>query len=565
MKARIVSSLVSLAFAALVMVTVTSVGCGGGCRGDKAPLRYVSSDAMVVIEIPSISRGVKHILGFVERFKEGVLANSLIAAKKALLSKQLGFDIENPDAYRKKGIDPRASAIVSVSGEGVTTLVMAIRDAKALDAYLRDLLTRQLSSAVSFKDEMKDGLKITSIVKQGGAMGPQVSWTFHKKHLLFAGGKGDIPSALVKATHVTRSMKDHKTFQRLRKRLGTVDTFIYVDGTALRHRVDSRFARRLKDASESRRHYLSSQHDIVKGVFSYFNGWTLGVEFRPKRISLRSALAVPKARIKEVQEIFSGKGKGPAFGKFIGPDALFVGRGTLQLGSIFHRVLDLIPPRSKRGVYRLLERVERRYNLNVEKDILALFAGRYGFAIYAPKTEALQQPPTLLRDLSGMFQGVFFVQLTDMKKAREFLDRLERILVMAPLDIRTRTEGKDKIFSLERDNKRLLSWALVKNLMVVASDERMEGTLSLIRRGGKNVLSEVRSSRAKGLLRDGNSNVIYQDLAKTLDVVRAVNLPGKVKLILSPILSGLSKFDDLVVGFLAEDEGLYGEVTVNLK
>lgn len=546
-------------------VAATSLGCGGGCRGSKAPLQYVSHDALAVIEIPSVSRGVRHALAFVEHFKQGALATTLIATKKGQLEKQLGFAIDKPDAYRAKGIEPKAGLVISLDSEGMVTVAMPVAKADALDKYLRELLTRQLPGSPVFKDKEQDGLKVTLVTGSAAASGAQGGWAFHGKHLLLAIGKGDVAQTLAGLTKLKKTAKDNATLQRLRKRLGDTDIMVYVDGAAARQRLQRRFDERVKEASEWSRKRLRAEKELAEGVLSYFEGWAVGLELRQKMISLRSTVAMPEAKAKVLRGILSGKGSAPELGKFIGPDALVVARGSLQLKLLIDRALELIPPRAKRRLYRQIERFERRNNISVEKDLLALLAGRYAFALFAPTAEALQQPPTSVAEAARMVQMALFAQVADEKKAAEMLRRLERFLVMARVDVRTRTRDQRKVYTLERSGKALVSWTLVKNVLVVASEKRLDSTLTLITKGGKNVLSQVRSSRAKSLLRDGNGNVLYQDLSKALDTVRAVNLPTKIKLLLTPLLGSLAKFDDLTVGLVAEPQGLYGELIVNLK
>jgi hypothetical protein len=546
-----------LALVAAIVVT-TSVGCGGGCKGSKAPLQYVPKDALAVIEVPSVSRAVRHALAFVDRFKQGALATTLIATKKGLLEKQLGFAIDKPDAYRAKGIEPKAGVAISLDSAGMITVAMPVAKADVLDKYLRELLTKQLPGSVVFKDKEQGGLKITLVGKRGG-------WAFHGKHLLLTIGRGDIAETLVGLTKLKKTAKDNATLQRLRKRLGSTDIMLYVDGAAARQRLERRFDERIKEASELSRKRFESEKELADGVLSYFEGWAVGLELRKKMLSLRSSLAMPEAKAKVVRAILSGKGSAPELAKFIGPDALVVARGSLQLKLLIDRALELIPPRAKRRLYRQVERFERRNNISVEKDLLALLAGRYGFALFAPSAEALQQPPTSIAEAAKMLQLAFFAQVTDAKKAAEMLRRLERFLVMARVDVRTRTRDQQKVYTLERSGKALMSWTLAKDLLVVASKERLDPTLKLIAKGGKNVLGQVRSSRAKGLLRDGDGNVVYHDLKKALDTARAVNLPTRIKLLLTPLLGSLAKFDDLTVGLIAEPRGIYGELIVNLE
>lgn len=550
---------------ALIALVMGGAASAGGCSGceSKAPLGFVPESSLVVVEVPSLGGAVRHALDLIGAFKMGPLANSLISSRKADLERQLGFDIEKPDSYRQKGLDPKAGLVVSLSNESMVSVVMPVLDGATVDKFLRDLLTRQLSGKIVFKDEAKEGVKLTLVTRDNGPA--LAGWTIVKKHLLIGGGPGDVAAHLIGLTKQNKSIRDNPRFLQIHKRLGRYDTLLYVDGEAAKKRLQARFDAQLKDASEFRRERLRERNDLSKGILSYLEAWGLAVRASAKSLSVRTFLAVPEARAKVLKQVFSGRGKSPEFGKFVQADALVVARASLRFKILFDRALDLVSPRTKRGIYRSLERFERRNNLSIEKDLLSLLAGRYAFALFAPPAAALQQPPRDPTEIARALQGAFFAQVTDAKKASELLNRLERFLIMARQDVRTQTVGDRKVFTIEKAGQPMLRWTLHRDTLVVASAARLEATIKLMEQGGKNVIGEMRSSRAKGLLRDGDGNVLYQDLSKMVDAARAVNLPASAKLLVSPVLSALGKFDDLAVSFAAEGQGVGAELLLNLK
>ena len=292
----------------------------------------------------------------------------------------------------------------------------------------------------------------------------------------------------------------------------------------------------------------------------------VGLELSGKGATVRIYAAIPGEKAKIVREIMSGKGDAPEFGDFIGPDALAVSRFSLNPKKLMDRMLELTPPAMKRQLYRNLDGLERQTKINFEKDVLGLLSGRFALAFFGPNANALQQLSlSRPQDALSAISALGMTQVTDTKKAADLLATLERMLTGAGIDVRARTEGDTRIFYIGPTEAPKVSWTVSKEVAMVATGDRLAKTLSLMNKGGDNVLGEIDYSRAKKLFKAEDGNVAYYNLSKTADTIRSINLPGEIKLMLSSVTATLSKFADVTWSVEPDDNGVLSELSVRLK
>jgi hypothetical protein len=224
-------------------------------------------------------------------------------------------------------------------------------------------------------------------------------------------------------------------------------------------------------------------------------------------------------------------------------------------------------PRDKRRYYKDMERMEKRTKLNAEQDIFGVLAGRMAMALFPPDTAALKNgPPRRSSDILSMISGVGLVQVTDAKKAAALLVQLEKALVMGRVEVRIKTEGDRKVYSIDNaEGKRLVGWTVAKDVLLVASGDRLDKTIKLITDGGDNVLDQIASSAAKKAFTADEGIVLYYNLSKTAALVRSMPLPAEIKLMASPVISTLQKFTDVTCSAEVNEEGVLGEVAVRLE
>jgi hypothetical protein len=312
--------------------------------------------------------------------------------------------------------------------------------------------------------------------------------------------------------------------------------------------------------------FIKSRMNAAEGFLAYFRGAAFSLRISADGLLLRGYMGVTPEKAKAVQEIFKGTGAPASFGKYIGPDALAFTRYSLNAKRLMDRSVEALPPGAKRGFYSALERLEREAKISVEKDVFGLIGNRFAAALFAPGPEVIKAgPPRGRAQWARALPAVFMAQVTDAAKVAELLAKLERVLVMAQVEVRARAEGDRRVYSVEEDGKPVLSWTVLKDVAVLATGDRLGPTTALVGGKGDNVLGQLDNSRAKSLLKSDDGNLFYFNISKTADLVRSMDLPGEVKAILSTPLSTVSKLADAMIDFEVEDEGLMGEFQVRVK
>jgi hypothetical protein len=550
----------------IVVACAVAPGCSG-CKG-KAPLNYVPQDAAVVLVVPGVGQALTDAKLLLDKFRDQTPVKMGLEAGKAQVVKELGFDPENPESMKTKGIDPSGGLVASLGSDGKSVAIaFGVEDQKLLEKLLRELAGKMTGGAATFVEKDVGGARMTLLQLPGGN-DPRAAWTYVGKHIVIcpAAKDGKVADYLAQVTKLEANIKRNKTFSAVESKIGKYHALVYADGAGAKKMQAARNEERLKGASEWMRKYIKERQDATDGFMAYFEGGALALRLSAEGATLRGYTAIPSDKGKTIREIFKGTGDAVDLAKFIGPDALAVGRFSIDGKKLMDRMLELMPPAAKRGFYAGVERIERDLKLSVEKDVLALLAGRYAGAVFAPPADAIKAgPPRGMSDAVRFLSLVGMAQVTDTQKAADLLVKLERMMVMAHVDVKTRTEGDRKVYSIDSDGRTLVAWTVVKNVVVVGTGDRLAKTVALVTGGGDNVLSTVDSSRAKSLLKSPEGIVLYYNVAKTADTVRAMDLPAELKAILSTALTTVSKFSDVTVSWEVEDEGVLGELAVRVK
>lgn len=552
-------------------------GCSG-CQGDKAPLSFVPQDSALVVVVPRIDAPLMGLKGLMDKFRnQGTVQMALDQVKKQLVA-ELGFDPENPETLKKKGIDPAGGLTISLASDGESTnIAVAISDEEAMEKFLRETATRIEGGSLQFLEKAYEGQKVTLAVGAAGYKGatddpagavPLIGWTYVGKHVLLCpqAKGGAVGRYLAQVAKQKTSIKNNETFTDLRDQVGKHQLLFYVDGAASQRMVASKAAEELKTASEQMKKMIQEMLDTQKAIFGYFKGLSLGVHVSGKGLNMRSVLAMPPEKGKTIAAIFKGAGDSPDFGKFISADALAVARFSLNLKRLMDAVLEVVPADTKRQIFSSVEQTEREMKLSMEKDVLGVLAGRYAVALFAPDLSALKGFSLMNpAALAGVVQLVAMAQVSKPDRAADLLRTLERFMVMARMDVKTRSEGEHKLYTIEAGGQPVVTWTLAKELLIIGTGDRVRKTLGLIKDGGDSLLSEMKNPRAKKLIKSEDGMVMYYSMAKTLEAVRRASLPTELKLIISTAMSSLEKIADFVFYVEAEDQGIKAEFSASIN
>lgn len=562
-------TLLCVAGLAAAMVATAGPGCSG-CSG-KAPLAYVPQDALYVGVVPSIAEAIKGAGALLDKFKDETPVKMGLKQNRARLVKELGFDPEKPETMEAKGIDPSRGIVASVAADGVSSaLVVGVTEQAAMEKYLRETVTKMMGGGATFKEKTVSGVKATLVSMQGSEV-PRMAWVHVKEHVVICPRAKDDKVAQHAARLATQeqSIKENRTFELLRGKLGKHHAMLFASGATHKKVEAARIQRRLKTASEWMQKSLKERQETMNAVLEYYDGAALGLRLSGEGATLRGYLAVPEGKSEVLQAIAAGEGDAPDFAEFMGPDALLVGRLSLNTKKLWDKAREIVPPREKRRMYRRLDRIERETKINVEKDVMGQLAGRFAFALFAPDAKVLKKGDLFnIRrpdEIITALPMVAMAQVKSPKKAKELLSTVERVMTREGTDVRARSEGERKTYYIGSSSKPLVSWTLVEDVVVVGTGKRVAKTVTLMRKGGDNALGQIGSSRAKKLMTSEEGAVAYYNLAKTADLVRGLDLPGEIKLMLSSVTSALGKFEDVTWSLEVESEGVLGEFQVRVK
>jgi len=523
------------------------------------------------VVVPGVADALTGAKALLDRFKANPLVGAGLQQKKAQVVRELGFDPEKPETLKKIGVDPSKGFVGFLAGDGKSgAFAFGVSDAEALQKYLTATAKRAAGAEVAFKEKSAGGIMVKEVSIKGSSR-PLGAYAIVKgKTFVFCNEARDNKHAEYLAGLIGQSedIGDNGAFNKLSKKVGKHQVMLYVSGEGARKVTKSEAETRLKGASKYRQKYIKEQQETMDAFLAHFEGAAAGLTMSGKRAALRGYMAVPEAQAKKLADLFKGKGDAPEFGKFIGPDALIFNRLTLNAKMVKDKALESISPREKRSIYRQAKRLEEKGKINVEKVIDDLLAGRYAMALYPPKLDLkggigrlMNRPERAL----SMLSMVFFIQVTDDEKAAALLSNLEKMMVMGRQDVRIQSKGDLKLYYLEVGGKKVVGWAVKDGVVVVATGERLEKTLALMEKGGANVLGQIDNSRAKGLLKADDGTVAYYNLQKMADMVRGLDLPAEVKLMISPVLSLFNGLADLTGSLEVKDAGVLSELTLKLS
>ncbi len=544
-----------------------------GCRG-KEPLAYVPEDSAVVVVMPSLEKSVDGIKKFIDHFREIGPVSIGISRAKAMLNHEIGFDPEDVESIKKKGFDPSQGIAFSLANDGESmSVVLGVSDKDALDKYLREMANKAMRGNADFSEKNVNGQSVTLLALKG-AQAPKVGWVFVKKQLIIGLHAKDnkVGEYVTKLTSLDKTIKDNKQFSDHKEKMGEHLVMVYFNGATIKKLAPEKSAQRIKEASSDwLKEVYKKRRQKEEKFLSYFDGATFGLAVSEKGIAVRGYYLFPSEKGKEILELIKGEGEGPDFSEYIGPDALAVGRFSLNPKRLFQKLKKIASPKDKEDMKRDIEKFESETHLNVEKDILNLLSGRFAIAVYPPNTKELggggfsiRNPMSLLK----IIRAVAMAQLGNTQKAVDIFSALEGLLQKAGIPVKAKTQGEQKIYSYGPEGgETMVSWAVSKKkgVLLLGTSQNIEATLKLIDKGGDNVLDQIEDSTAKKLLKAEDSIVFHYNLAKTVDMVRGLDLPGELKLMLSSVTSLLGKLTDFMLAIEPDSEGLFFEMALHMK
>jgi hypothetical protein len=500
----------------------------------------------------------------VGRFRGDALASRFVDATKKEIANRLGFDPEKPETLSQQGIDPSRGAALGVIDKGELVAAIGVTDGEKAVNFLKAMLNRITSGAATIKESKVDGATLYLITREGRDK-VQAAFAVHKGFLVASlRSQGNADQTLQRAISLKSSLADNSSYKQIRGQLGNYELLVYVDGKGAQTVAKRSQQQSLEKITDQQLKQIVQESIKTSDVLlNAFAGVGIALRLQANKVGVQGYFLTPSGKGQLGRELFKGKGKPIPFAKYVAPDALLVGRVALNAARLMDGLMEVIPASAKESVTRGLEQFKQRTDLDLKRDILSVLGDRYAFAFYMPDVAAISQPlaPAYLR----FAPGVFMIQIADTKRAEDLLTRLERRLVMAQVPLRTTTKGPTRVYSVETDGQPMIQWALVKDLVVVGSGNRIDGSIGLIEKGGENVVSKIGNPRAKQLLESGDGAVVYYSLNRSREAMKAMSFPLRLQLVIGAALKFLGSFDDVVLGFEVRSDGYAAEVAVRLN
>lgn len=565
-KCRIGGALLAMV---LVLALGSFPGCSG-CSGGKAPLGHVPQDALLSVEVQSLKKVLTKVKALTDKFSDNPVLKQALSEGRGELQKELKIDLEKPETLAKRGIDPDKGLVISVDADGESaSIVLGVSDQKALDAFIREVAKKETGGAASFS-EKKVGETTVTLLKMQGSDEPKAAYAYVKKNIIICpeAKDGKVAEYVAKVATLKDSIEGNSVYSEVKEKLGKQQAMVFINGETAKKVHAAKYEARIKSASSDwLKSHLKQQEATEDGFMAYLRGAGFSLFLSEKGVVTRAYMATPPEKGKALAALFEGVNDGKPMGKYLAPDALWVTRATLNAKKLMDLLMETVPPRVKRGYYRQIQKVETQAKISLEKDVLALLDGHLAMALYPPNLKGLNLNQVMRNPdaAAGALSAVGLVQVTDTKKAAELLAKLERMMVMSRVEVRVKNAGERKVYSVEEGGERVVAWTALEDMVVVATGDRLEKTVELIDKGGDNVLDQIDSKRAKSAFKADEGAVLYYNLARSAELLQKMELPAELKLMLSPVVGTLSKFQDTALVMEAEEDGVLTELSVRIK
>lgn len=559
----------ALGSALVVAVCAATPGCSN-CRGGGALLSHVPEDAVLVVEVPDLHQLFAKLSALAGKFGDNPLVSKALTQGKAEVKQELGFDPEKPEEMEKVGLDPKGGVVFHVGPDGKSAaLAVAVSDKAAMEKFIADMLKKETGGRAKVTDKEVDGLKLKEVSVGSGGSAMAAYLLDDKKLIVCANPRqGDPAAYLAKLAKLDKGIDANDRYKAVKKELGKSHVMLFVDGESLRKANATNTEARLKTAtSDFLKKHLKEKQANQDAYLAYMKAAGLALELSEEEVLLKGRFATPDKKGEKLAAIFKGTGSAAELGKFIAPDALTVMRFSLDVKRLKDELMELVPPRDKRQAYREIEELEQMTKLSLDKDILPLLSGRFAMGVFAPDLKGINFSQFMRNPESAASAGsaVLLLQVTDTAKAAELLAKLEKVMVMNRVDVRVKNLDDRKEYFVEEGGKRVVAWTALEEMIVVATGDRLDKTVKLVQEGGDNVIDTIENKSARSAFKADDGQVVYYSISKTMDLLRGVELPGEIKLMLTTVTGSLSKLADLALWGEVDANGINGQLSLRLK
>ena len=532
--------MLALVAATALLAGVTAPGCMG-CGG-KAPTQYVPHDALVVFEVSSIKDFLMGQAAYMEKFSGDKKVSNGLKKMRKQMKKKLGFDPTDPEALKAAGFAPDKGVAGGLSGDSNNfCIALGVSDQEALEKTLRKMAKKELKGKdeVKFKKVERDGVTATRVTIEDSD-DELMAWGFHKDWLITCPKAEDNEQVdtIIKTANLKKNIKENKNYAALAKKLSGQTVKVVVEGKSL--------ASYLEDQGGPK---------AITNAMDYFSGAVLGVKISKDDLLVSMYWAVPEKEAEKMAKRFKGKGDSVQLLKYIPGGALAVGKLSLNIKEYMEWQLEMLPSQMIDTYSKVLKGVKKETKIDVEEDVLELLSGRMAVGYFLPSKKAREKAKGSRNpadQLEGNFDGVVIVQVTKTEDVESLLKKVKKLAKKEGADIKTSKKGGTKVYYLRMEDKKVLGWALAKDMVVFGTPKRLAQTLKLINDGGKSVLDDELSERAKKALEREENTAVHFRISKLTPKDLPKDLQEYAKLI--------KKLSDLTFDMTVDEGGFRYEM-----
>jgi hypothetical protein len=527
---------------------------------DDPLFKLLPKKAAVAFVLPRLEESGRLVKAHLERF-----ASALgFAGKVDDLLRSAAMGVANPfDATSRQrwAIDGKRSAAVALDPEGkASVIVLAVSSFEAFDKHFREKM-----KGATFEESLVPAGKIY-LIKRGGA--PVMAYAHREGYAFITPSEEGVDAkatleAFLKATPA-ESLASTANFQASAGRLASFeDALFYFDGDGL-YQLQ---ALRSGAVSEDEKRNLRRIYDVLRA-------FAISVDLTEKDI--RAELYAHLDQASQWAPILAGAADFP-LGRFLEAGSGVVAKLSVDGPKLLEKVLSL-DPGTKTKLARTATDLERRLGVNLDKDLLRNFTGRFSAAFLGVEKDIAAAVASPKRRLE-VFHHLHLVGAAELRdagalreavsKARDFL----RKRTGARLALTEKDHGGLKYWELSFLKARIFSAALLENVLVVTTGKgRMERTLDLVaKKGAKSLLEEVEPA-VKQALASASNAVLHVNLAALLSYVQALDLRplGKRGALMRTFIRGklsaiLGKLADATAVLRFDGQGVRLEATLRGK
>jgi hypothetical protein len=586
---------------ALALALLIFASALAGCRPPPEPESYVPADAALVVGIPQIEQA---LAAYQELEKRFAAVPTLKTDREKLMQelRELGFPFDQA-SLQNQGINTKQGLYFFMPTSGDRGCVLAgVKNNVGVDGLVMNVVKKISGASITFHPVTARGVRVTEARKADGQPAG-VSWVHQKKTLVLCAlseelrGSVSDYTASIALRDPAQGMTKSADMKAVATALGPTQAWIFLNAEGVgkwildkEKKKANRFAPRKKAKHEAADgeddgdsdsdepsddepagrspgpFELASYMDELKG----YKSLSFGLALSGQEVTLRAFIHSTPERAAQDKRYATGQGPAPRFTSFLAPGgAAFVLRVSANMPAVVQnlkkRAAQIIGDKQLEDG---AAQARSKLGLDIEKDVLGLFSGRFLLAMDPPSPELLrhgmERGP---RGVAPELPIYLLAQVTDPKRAGGLLDSVRKTLTDLQVPV-SASAGPEPIFSLLDDKPptgepapALLRFGLVGDILLVSGGTYFTQVHERSRTAGKIGLG---SPQVTAAMQSTDESLLFVDLTHVTSLIRAAMLlkpdPG-----ISDMMPVLDQLRDLALVSKWRNDGTQAELQLRLR